>query len=70
MKKWIHAATVVDYEQKQLKSYKGYEIWKVWDITDDGRRINIQYEVADDEDAIDFFSTLQEAKNYINNVLV
>ena len=61
---------IATYDLKQLKSYKGYEIWKIWDVTFSGRKVNIQYEVADEDDAIDFFKTLAEARAFIDNVLV
>ena len=60
---------IVDYDSIQLKNYKGYEIWKIWDIDAMGKRKNVQYEVADDDNAIDFFDTLSEAKKYIDTVL-
>lgn len=60
---------VIDYDQVQLKDFMGYEIWKIWDITSSGKKVNVQYEVADEEDAIDFFQTLEDAKNYIKRVL-
>lgn len=62
---------IVDYDSKSLKAYKGYEIDKIWDITSAGKKVNIQYQVSDDdENAIDYFSTLAEAKKYIDTVLI
>ncbi len=62
---------IVDYGVKRLKMYKGYNIDKIWDITSAGKKVNIQYQVSDnDENAIDFFATLAEAKKYIDTVLV
>ena len=60
---------VVDYGEKRLNDYNGYEIWKIWDITSGGKKVNIQYQVADEDDAIDFFDTLKDAKRYIDTVL-
>lgn len=64
------AKQIIDYGEKQLNDYKGFEIWKIWDITITGEKVNIQYQVADNDDAIDFFDTLKLAKQYIDNVLV
>lgn len=62
---------IIDYDSKTLKSYKGYEIDKIWDITSTGKKVNIQYQVSDnDENAIDYFETLADAKRYIDNVLL
>lgn len=60
---------VVDYAEKRLNDYNGYEIWKIWDIKSDGKKINVQYQVADEDDAIDFFDTLKDARRYIDMVL-
>lgn len=56
-------------EEKQLKDYKGYEIWKLTDYDYYGKKLKTTYEVADEEDAIDFFGSLAEAKKYISTVL-
>lgn len=62
---------IVDYDSKTLKMYKGYNIDKIWDITSAGKKVNTQYQVSDDdENAIDYFATLAEAKKYIDTVLV
>lgn len=61
---------IVDYDSKKMKDYKGYEIEKIWDITYTGEKVNVQYQVSDnDGNAIDYFNTLAEAKNYINTIL-
>ena len=57
-------------KETQLKDYKGFEIWKIEDFNIFDRKISTLYEVADDEDAIDFFRTLSEAKKYIDTILV
>ena len=41
---------VIDYDQVQLKDFMGYEIWKIWDITSSGKKVNVQYEVADENE--------------------
>lgn len=62
---------IIGYDSKKLKDYKGYGIEKIWDITYTGKKVNMQYQVSDnDENAIDYFSTLAEAKHYIDTVLV
>ena len=61
---------IISSDSKELKSYKGYQIDKIWDIDYKGRKVNIQYQVSDNDDwAIDYFPTLQEAKKYIDTVL-
>ena len=61
---------VIDYDSKPLKPYKGYQIEKIWDITSTGDKVNLQYQVSDnDENAIDYFQTLKETKHYIDTVL-
>jgi hypothetical protein len=62
---------IIDYDSKTLKPYKGFNIDKIWDIDAWGHRVNIQYQVSDnDENAIDYFETLKDAKKYIDTVLV
>ena len=61
---------IIGYDSKELKDYRGYHIDKVWDITDTGKKVNIQYQVSDDEDAIDYFDTLVEAQDYIDEFLL
>ena len=62
---------VIDYDSKTLTPYKGFNIDKIWDITATGKKVNIQYQVSDNnENAIDYFDTLSDAKQYINNVLL
>lgn len=55
--------------EKRLKDYKGYEIWKIEDFDIFDHKISTLYEVADEDDAIDFFKTLAEAKRYIDTIL-
>ncbi len=61
---------IIDYDSKSLSPYKGYNIEKIWDITSTGKKVNTTYQISDsEENAIDYFDTLAEAKKYIDTVL-
>lgn len=62
---------IVGSDEKRLNDYKGYQIWKIWDIDYKGNKVNIQYQVCnqDDDWVLDFYPTLKEAKNDIDAML-
>lgn len=62
---------IIGSDSKKLNDYKGYQMDKIWDIDYKGNKVNIQYQVSDNDDwAIDYFPTLKEAKKYIDTVLI
>lgn len=57
-------------KETQLKDYNGYEIWKIEDYNHSNKKINTVYMVEDEDDVINVFKTLNDAKQYIDRVLV
>lgn len=62
----------MDFETKELKSYKGYEISKAWRVDTDGdmiKKYGYFYLVSDDDDYIgEEYKSLAEAKKFIDSI--
>lgn len=62
----------MDFDFRELKSYKGYDIQKAWRTDEFGNRIKNRpffYLVADEEDYIgEEFGSLSKAKRFIDGL--